>query len=100
MATNDLSDQLSTRALDTVDTVVDTVHDKAIRPALIAARSIVFGVIIAVVGTAVLVLFCIAVIRLTAIAGHRVWASYIGLGLIFSAVGAFLYSRRGQPPDA
>jgi hypothetical protein len=100
VAQRDLTDQLSTRALDTVDTVVDNVHDRAIRPALVAARSIVFGVIIAVVAVAVIVVFCIAFIRLTVIAGHRVWASYIGLGLIFSAVGAFLYSRRGQPPDA
>ena len=100
MAERDLSDQLSTRALDTVDIVVDNVHDRAIRPALVAARSIVFGVIIAVVAVAVIVVFCIAFIRLTVIAGHRVWASYLGLGLIFSAVGAFLYSRRGQPPDA
>jgi hypothetical protein len=100
VAQRDLTDQLSTRALDTVDTVVDNVHDRAIRPALVAARSIVFGVIIAVVAVAVIVVFCIAFIRLTVIAGHRVWASYIVLGLIFSAVGAFLYSRRGQPPDA
>ena len=37
---------------------------------------------------------------LTTIAGHRIWASYLVLGLIFCAVGAVLYSRRGVPPDA
>ena len=100
MAENDLSDALSGRALDTIDTVVATVNDKAVRPAIVAARGIVFGVIIAVVGITVIVMFCIGFIRLTTIAGHRIWASYLVLGLIFSAVGAILYSRRGVPPDA
>jgi hypothetical protein len=96
----DFADALSERALDTIDTVVATVNDRAIRPAVVAARGVVFGVIIGVIGLAVLVLFCVLFIRLTTIAGHRVWASYIVLGLIFSAVGAVLYARRGLPPDA
>jgi hypothetical protein len=66
----------------------------------VAARGIVFGIIIAVTGITVVVLFCIGFIRLTTIAGHRIWASYMVLGLLFSAAGAILYSRRGVPPDA
>jgi len=100
VAENDISDVLTDRALGAVDTVVATVNDKAIRPAIVAARGIVFGVVIAVVGIAVLVLFCVGFIRVTTIAGHRIWASYLGLGIIFSIVGAVLYSRRGVPPDA
>lgn len=100
MAENDLGDALSARALDTVDTVVATVNDRAIRPAIVAARSVVFGIIIAVIGITVVVMFCIGFIRLTTIAGHRIWASYIVLGLIFSTVGAILYARRGLPPDS
>lgn len=100
MAENDFGDVLSDRALDTIDTVVATVNDKAIRPAIVAARGIVFGVVIAVVAITVVVLFCVGFIRVTTIAGHRIWASYIVLGLIFSAIGAVLYSRRGVPPDA
>jgi small-conductance mechanosensitive channel len=100
MAENDLGDALSARALDTVDTVVATVNDRAIRPALVAARSVVFGIIIAVIGIVVIVMFCIGFIRLTTIAGHRIWASYIVLGLIFSIVGVILYARRGLPPDS
>jgi hypothetical protein len=99
VAENDLGDALSARALDTIDTVVATVNDRAVRPAVVAARSVVFGIIIAVIGITVVVLFCIGFIRLTTIAGHRIWASYIVLGLIFSAVGAVLYARRGLPPD-
>ena len=100
MAQNDIGDALSARALDTIDTVVATVNDRAVRPAVVAARSIVFGIVIAVIGLTVVIMFCIGFIRLTTIAGHRIWASYIVLGLIFSAVGAVLYTRRGLPPDA
>jgi len=100
VAQNDIGDALSARALDTIDTVVATVNDRAVRPAIVAARSIVFGIVIAVIGITVVIMFCIGFIRLTTIAGHRIWASYIVLGLIFSAVGAVLYTRRGLPPDA
>ncbi|HTU39865.1 MAG TPA: hypothetical protein VMF35_17845 [Acidimicrobiales bacterium] len=100
MAENDISDALSERALDAVDAVVASVNDKAIRPAVVAARSVVFGVVIAVIGITTLVLFCVGFIRVTTIAGHRIWASYIVLGLIFTAIGAVLYARRGLPPDA
>jgi hypothetical protein len=100
VAENDLSDALSERALDTVDTVVATVNDKAIRPALVAARSVVFGIIIAVLGITVFVLFCVTFIRIAVIAGHRVWGAYIVLGLIFCGIGLLLYSRRGLPPEA
>lgn len=100
MAENDISDALSGRALDTIDSVVATVNDRAVRPAIVAARAIVFGVIIAVVGVTVVVMFAIGFIRVTTIAGHRIWASYLVLGLIFSIVGAVLYARRGVPPDA
>ena len=72
MAENDLGDALSARALDTIDTVVATVNDRAVRPAIVAARSIVFGIIIAVIGITVVVMFCIGFIRLTTIAGHRI----------------------------
>lgn len=100
MAENDFSDALSARALDTIDTVVATVNDRAVRPAIVAARAVVFGVIIAVVGIAVLIVFCIGFIRVTSMYGHRVWISYLALGFIFSVAGAVLYSRRGVSPDA
>jgi hypothetical protein len=100
VAEHDFTEELTNRVLNTVDTVVATVNDKAVRPAVVAARSVVFGIIIGVVAITVLMLFCVMFIRITTIAGHRIWASYLVLGLIFCIVGAILYSRRGLPPDA
>ena len=53
MAEHNFTDELTNRALDTIDSVVATVNDKAIRPAIVAARAVVFGVIIGVVALAI-----------------------------------------------
>jgi uncharacterized protein YacL len=97
---NDIADALSTRALDTIDTVVATVNDRAIRPAVVAARGVVFGLIIAVVGLVVLLLLGVGLVRLLTDYAFRqhVWITYLALGGAFSAVGAFLYSKRGTAP--
>ena len=101
MAEHDLTDALSNRALDTVDTVVGTVHDKIVRPAIVGARGVVFGVIIAVISLAVAVLLGVGFIRLTTVYlfDHKVWISYLVLGAIFCGGGAFAYSKRGVAPS-
>ena len=100
MAEHNFTDELSNRALDTIDSVVATINDKAIRPAIVAARAIVFGVIIAVVALAVVVLLSVGFVRLTTdyLFHYRVWVSYLVLGAIFCALGTFAYSKRGAAP--
>jgi hypothetical protein len=95
-----MTDEWSNRALDTVDRVVGTVHDKVIRPAIVGARGVVFGVIIGVVGIAIVVLLSVGFIRLTTVYlfDHKVWISYLVLGTIFCSAGAFAYSKRGVTP--
>jgi hypothetical protein len=100
VAEHDFSDEWSNRALDTVDRVVATVNDKAIRPAVVAARGIVFGVIIGIVGVAILILMSIGFIRLGTVYlfDHKVWITYLVLGSLFCAGGTFAYSKRGVAP--
>jgi hypothetical protein len=102
VAEHNFTDELSHRALDTIDAVVATVNDKAIRPAIVAARAIVFGVIIGVVALVVVVLLSVGFIRLTTdyLFHYRVWVAYLALGAIFCAGGAFAYSKRGVAPHA
>ena len=77
--------------------MVAVVNDKAIRPAVVAARAVVFGVIIAVVALMIVVLLSVGFIRLTTVYlfDGKVWISYLVLGAIFCAGGAFAYSKRG-----
>ena len=100
MAEHDFTDEWSNRALDTVDRVVATVNDKAIRPAVVAARGIVFGVIIGIVGVAILILLSIGFIRVGTVYlfDHKVWITYLVLGALFCTGGAFAYSKRGVAP--
>lgn len=87
------------KAVGAIDLVVDTVNDRAVRPAILAARAIVFGLLIAVTGLVVLVLASAGLIRLldVYVFPGRVWASYAVLGLIFSAAGLWAWSKRSAP---
>jgi hypothetical protein len=90
---------LSAKAADTIDLIVDTVHDKAIRPLLLLGRAVAFGMLAAVLALAVMVLATVAIVRLldVYVFPGRVWASYALLGTIFVAVGLFAWSQRGSP---
>jgi hypothetical protein len=96
------TDDLSYRALDTIDSLVAVVNDKAIRPVIVAARAVVFGVIIGVIALTVVVLVSIGVIRLTTVYlfHYRVWISYLALGAVFCLAGLFAYSKRGVAPHS
>lgn len=88
------------KAVDTVDLVVNTVGDKAVRPVLVAARGVVFGLIIATMAVVVVVLASISLIRLldVYVFGHRVWASYALLGAVITTSGLMVWSQRAPRP--
>jgi hypothetical protein len=90
--------ELPRRAADAVQLVVDTIHDKAVRPVALVARALVFGLLIAVLGITLLILGSIVVVRLLDVYafGHRVWLSYIVLGGVLTLVGLGLWSRRTE----
>jgi hypothetical protein len=91
-----MSEEWSNKAVDAVDMVVDVVHDKVVRPALIAGRAVVFGVLIAFVALVVLVLLAVGFVRLLDVYAFsgRVWASDALLGTIFAGGGFFLWMKR------
>jgi hypothetical protein len=85
--------------VDRIGSVVATVRDKTTVPITKIARAIVFGLVIAVLGTVALVLLIIGVVRLHVYLpfhpeARRVWVTYAGLGAIFLGLGAFCWSRR------
>lgn len=79
-----------------METVVDAVHDKAVRPALLAARAAVFGLIILTMAAVATAAAAIGVVRLLDVYafGHRVWASDALLGLVFCVVGLAAWTKR------
>jgi hypothetical protein len=91
-------DDLPTQGADTIERVVGTVRDAATGRAITVARAIVYGTFAAIVGTAVLVTAIVFLVRIidTYLPGD-VWATYLLLGLLFSAAGVVLWSRRNAP---
>ncbi|NLD75287.1 MAG: hypothetical protein GX643_01335 [Acidimicrobiales bacterium] len=83
------------------DTVVDTiakVRDKTTKPALVASRALVYGIIIAVVGTIAAVVLLVGVIRLldNYLPG-QIWTIYLGFAVLFSLGGVLLLRKANKP---
>lgn len=83
------------------DAVVDTiskVRDKTTKPALTAARALVYGIIVAVVGSVALVVALIGVIRAADnYLPGAIWSIYLGLSVIFGLTGIYLLRKANRP---
>ena len=86
------------RVADGVEHAVGLVHDRVIRNVVVAARAVVFGVIIAAMALAVALLFGIVFIRLLdSYVFHRhVWIAYAIIGGLLVAGGAFCWTKAVQ----
>jgi hypothetical protein len=84
------------KAADMVEMAVDTLFDRVVRPALVAVRAVVFGLLIAVTAIVLLVALSVALIRLldVYVFDGRVWASDALLGALLTAAGVFAWSQR------
>ncbi len=89
----------TTVAADRIESVVTTVRDKTTVPVQKAAAAVVYGLVAGVLGATAFVVLVVALFRLHVYLpfhpeGRRVWTSYVGLGAIFVALGAFLWRKR------
>jgi hypothetical protein len=84
------------KVADTVDDVVAGVHDRVIRPLMLVARGLVFGIIIGAMALVLSVLGAVALVRVldNYAFGHRVWASDALVGGVLAALGAAAWTRR------
>ena len=78
---------------DTIEAVVGSIRDKTTVPAETAARAVVYGILVGVMGSAIAVLLTIALVRLLD-NWLRIWAVYAILGGLFTLVGLFLWRKR------
>jgi hypothetical protein len=81
-----------------IDDVLNTVHDKAIRPLLLITRSVVYGILILSMSVLLLLFFAIATIRILTVYafGHRVWPAYALVGAVLALGGLFAWTKRTQ----
>jgi hypothetical protein len=92
----DAGAQWQMRVVDTVDDVVTALHVRVIRPLLLAARAIVFGIIAATMALIVSILLSIAAVRLLDVYAFRgrVWASDVLVGGVLAVLGTVAWTRR------
>ncbi len=93
---------LPTRGTDLVDTLVELLRDRAVRPITLATRAVVFGIIILAASLVSLVLISITLIRLLTVYAFdgRVWLSDLVVGALFVTTGLVAWSRRTNPSAA
>jgi hypothetical protein len=79
-----------------VEDTVAIVHDKLVRPILIGARAVVFGLVAGAMALVLMLLLGIAAIRVLDVYAfrHRVWPADLLVGVILVALGAFAWSKR------
>jgi hypothetical protein len=90
---------LPTRGTDLVDSLVELLRDKAVRPLTLATRAIVFGIIVFAASVVTVVLVSVSIIRLLTVYAFdgRVWLSDLVVGVIFVAAGLVAWSQRTDP---
>ena len=86
----DWADQVTDLFVD----LVDNVRDKTTGPILKVARGVVYGIVAFVVLVFVAIAGLILLGRIAFLIPVEEWIVYLGFGVIFSALGFFLWSKR------
>ncbi len=82
-----------------IDSLVDTIRSNTSDRLVRVARMIVYGLLVAVMGTMAVIVLIIGAIRvLDRLLPYEVWLPYLILGAIFLAAGLFLWSKRSASP--
>jgi phosphatidylglycerophosphate synthase len=84
------------RLLAALDHLLDIVHDKVLRPIIMAARALAYGfiiVLVALVFVAALMIGFIRLLNIYAFHGHE-WISYAAVGAVSLIFGLVIWRRR------
>ena len=84
------------RLLGGLDLVLDTVHDRIIRPLLVFTRYLAFGLLLLSLGLVILVAGTIGLIRFSDVFIFQgyVWVSYLVVGFLFVVAGLLVWRKR------
>lgn len=92
---------------DVVDTIfayfdrfMDGVHDRVLRPIMLAGRFVAYGLILVLLGLVVLAALVIGVVRFTTVYffAQHVWITYLVIGAISTTIGLLIWRKRRPAP--
>lgn len=88
------------QAADKIVETVDTVRVKTTRPALVAARAVVFGLAAGIIGVVAVVLLLIMAIRMLHnwVPVDDIWPIYAGFSVIFIVGGLYFLRKASSQP--
>jgi hypothetical protein len=88
--------ELPAKGADLVDSFVALVRDRAVRPFMLVAKAIVFGIIVFAASIVLLTLLSIILVRVLTVYAFdgRVWISDLVVGGLFVVVGLVAWSQR------
>jgi hypothetical protein len=93
-----LGEQWATQTADTIERVVGTVRARTTVPLETVARTLVYGLLAAILGISAGVLVAVAAVRgLDVAIPGGVWSAHLITGGIFVLAGLFLWSKRSTP---
>jgi vacuolar-type H+-ATPase subunit I/STV1 len=94
-----VGDDWAVQTADTIERLVESVRSNTSDRLVSVARLVVFGLLAAILGTIAVVLFVIFAVRiLDSYIPSGVWVVYVILGVIFTALGLYLWSRAWKRP--
>lgn len=99
--TPDHEPDLVDRALGSLDHALDIVHDKVLRPILLAGRTLAFVFVLLLVGLVLVSVLIIGIIRLfnVYLFANHVWLSYALVGVLSLGTGLVIWRRRRPLPQ-
>ena len=82
-----------------LDSLVELLRDRTVRPLTLATRAVVFGIIVFAAAVVTVVLLSITLIRLLTVYAFdgRVWLSDLVVGVLFVVAGLVAWSQRSDP---
>lgn len=96
-----LGDDWPAQTADTIERVVGSIRSKTADPVERIARVVVYGLLAAVLGVAVLVLFTIAAVRFVDVyLPGEVWSAHLLVGVLLTVLGLVLWSKRASKDGA
>jgi hypothetical protein len=86
------------QAADTIVDAIGKVRDKTTKPAIVAARALVYGLIAGVVGLVAVIVALVGLVRvLDNYVPNEVWVIYAGFFVVFSVAGLVLLRKANAP---
>jgi hypothetical protein len=82
------------------DRFMDAVHDRVLRPIMLAGRFIAYGVILVLLALVIVSALVIGVVRFATVYlfAHHVWITYLVIGAISLSIGLFIWRKRRPVP--